>query len=51
MAHQSTILLQGMNTSEGIDNMVLIKEIEDLKSTLEDERNKFNDEINALQVS
>ncbi|KAK9737876.1 hypothetical protein QE152_g10383 [Popillia japonica] len=48
LAHQSTVLLQGLNCEDGLDQ-TLIFEIEDLKRTLEEERNKHNLEITALQ--
>lgn len=52
LAHQSTLILQGL--SENADgegcNIILLQEIEDLKRTLEDERNKYEEEINSLQV-
>ncbi|CAH0555302.1 unnamed protein product [Brassicogethes aeneus] len=48
LAHQSTLILQGLN--EGTNNeMVLLQEIEDLKRSLEDERNKHEEELNSLQ--
>ncbi|CAH1099291.1 unnamed protein product [Psylliodes chrysocephalus] len=50
LKHQSALILQGLNENEDGDNyMMLIQEIEDLKRTLEDERNKFEEEISILQ--
>lgn len=52
LAHQSTLILQGF--SENVDvsqcNMLLLQEIEDLKRALEDDRNKYEEEVNLLQV-
>ncbi|XP_022907757.2 shootin-1-like isoform X2 [Onthophagus taurus] len=48
LAHQSTVLMQGINSDEGFDEMLLF-EIEELKRTIEEERNKHNLEITALQ--
>ncbi|GJQ87326.1 hypothetical protein Trydic_g17374 [Trypoxylus dichotomus] len=48
LAHQSTVLLQGLNCEDGLDQTLLF-EIEDLKRTLEEERNKHNLEIAVLQ--
>ena len=50
MAHQSSLLLQGLNDPNGNDVLVLLQEISNLKGTIEDERNKYEEEINALQV-
>lgn len=50
LAHQSTLLLQGLNDSDSLDSVMLLEEIENLKRSLEDERNKYNLEINVLQV-
>ncbi|CAH2011805.1 unnamed protein product [Acanthoscelides obtectus] len=51
LAHQSTLILQGLNDSDNAgDYMMLLQEIEDLKRTLEDDRNKYEEEINMLQV-
>ncbi|XP_028129325.1 shootin-1 [Diabrotica virgifera virgifera] len=50
LKHQSTLILQGLNESEGSDNyLLLLQEIEDLKRTLEDERNKHDEEVTILQ--
>ncbi|VEN40865.1 unnamed protein product [Callosobruchus maculatus] len=50
LAHQSTLILQGLNENENSgDYMMLLQEIEDLKRTLEDDRNKYEEEISALQ--
>lgn len=51
MAHQSTLLMQGLNSEEGMDAIVLLQEIEELKRALEEERNQHNLELNSLQVS
>ncbi|KRT80246.1 hypothetical protein AMK59_8627, partial [Oryctes borbonicus] len=48
LAHQSTVLLQGLNCEDGLDQTLLF-EIEDVKRTLEDERNRHNLEIAVLQ--
>lgn len=51
LAHQSTLILQGLSeNSDGEDCMVLLQEIEELKRTLEDERNKHDEDISVLQV-
>lgn len=50
MAHQSTLLLQGLSNENQEEFMVLLQDVEELKRTLEDERNKHEEEINALQV-
>lgn len=52
LAHQSTLILQGLseNDDEEGRNIILLQEIEDLKRALEDERNKYEEEINNLQV-
>lgn len=51
LAHQSTLILQGLSeNSDGEDCMVLLEEIEELKRTVEDERNKHEEEISILQV-
>nr|CAI5868101.1 unnamed protein product [Callosobruchus analis] len=50
LAHQSTLILQGLNENENSgDYMMLLQEIEDLKRTLEDDRNKYEEEIGVLQ--
>lgn len=49
LAHRSTLLLQGLNADEGMDTMLLMQEIEELKSTLEDERNKHVAELQVMQ--
>ncbi|KAF7276820.1 hypothetical protein GWI33_008894, partial [Rhynchophorus ferrugineus] len=49
LAHQSTLLLQGLGDINNPDSLNLINEIENLKRTLEDERNRHEDEINSLQ--
>ncbi|RZC14245.1 shootin-1 [Asbolus verrucosus] len=48
LKHQSTLLLQGFN-SENEEFILLIQEIEQLKRTMEEERGKYEDEINSLQ--
>lgn len=48
MAHQSTLLLQGLKEENGSE-MMLLEEVEELKRTLEEERNKHEEELNALQ--
>lgn len=51
LAHQSTLILQGLSeNSDGDDCMMLLQEIEELKRTVEDERNKHEEEISLLQV-
>lgn len=42
--------MQGLNADEGLNMIMLFQEIEELKRTLEDERNQYNMEINNLQV-
>lgn len=50
LAHQSTLILQGLSeNSDGEDCMMLLQEIEELKRTVEDERNKHEEEISLLQ--
>nr|CAH7714827.1 unnamed protein product [Callosobruchus chinensis] len=50
LAHQSTLILQGLNENDNSgDYMMLLQEIEDLKRTLEDDRNKYEEEISVLQ--
>nr|XP_023024577.1 shootin-1 isoform X1 [Leptinotarsa decemlineata] len=50
LAHQSTLILQGLNeNSDGVESMMLLQEIEELKRIIEDERSKAEEEINALQ--
>ncbi|KAJ3643735.1 hypothetical protein Zmor_026427 [Zophobas morio] len=49
LAHQSTLLLQGLSNENQEEFMVLLQDVEELKRTLEDERNKHEEEINALQ--
>ncbi|XP_060528197.1 shootin-1-like isoform X2 [Cylas formicarius] len=50
LAHQSTLLLHGLcDDDEGANNLFLLQEIETLKRTLEEERNKYDEEIAGLQ--
>lgn len=50
LKHQSTLLMEGFDPDENQNNLRLLMEIEDLKRTLEDERNRHNREICSLQV-
>lgn len=50
LAHQSTLLMQGLNCDDGLDKLRLLQELEDLKRMLEDERNQYSLELNSLQV-
>lgn len=50
LAHQSTLLMQGLNGADGMDTVMLLQEIEQLKSTLEDERNQYHLEISNMHV-
>ncbi|XP_057667489.1 shootin-1 isoform X1 [Diorhabda carinulata] len=50
LKHQSALIMQGLHESEDSEkSLLLFQEIEDLKRTLEDERNKFEEEISILQ--
>ncbi|XP_066245816.1 uncharacterized protein PF3D7_1120000-like [Euwallacea similis] len=49
LAHQSNLLLQGLNTDNGTDALLLLQEIENLKRTIEDERAKYEEELSSLQ--
>lgn len=49
MAHQSTLLLQNFNSDEGNESMLLLQEVEQLKRTIEEERNRHEEEIGILQ--
>lgn len=51
LAHQSNLLLQGLNSENGTDSLMLLQDIETLKRTIEDERAKYEEELNILQVS
>lgn len=53
LAHQSSLLLQGFseNADDNQCNLVFLQEIEGLKRALEDDRNKYEEEINLLQVN
>lgn len=51
LAHQSTLLMQGLHLDDGLDKVMLLQEIEDLRRALEDERNQHNLELSSLQVS
>ncbi|KAG5871466.1 hypothetical protein JTB14_026918, partial [Gonioctena quinquepunctata] len=49
LAHQSTLILQGLNENpDGKECMMLLQELEELKRTLEEERNKADEEITML---
>ncbi|EFA09805.1 shootin-1 [Tribolium castaneum] len=49
LAHQSTLLLEGLG-SENQDNfMVLLQDVEQMKRTLEEERNRHEEEVSSLQ--
>ncbi|CAG9865021.1 unnamed protein product [Phyllotreta striolata] len=48
LKHQSALIIQGLQ-EDGGKYMMLIQEIEDLKNTLEEERNRHEEEINMLQ--
>lgn len=50
LKHQSTILLEGLDPEGGTDCLRLLAEMEELKRTVEDERNKYSLEISILQV-
>lgn len=50
LAHQSTLLMQGLNNDDGLDKLLLLQEIEELKRTLEEERNQHSLDVNSLQV-
>lgn len=50
LAHQSNLLLQGLNNDDnGTDQLVLLQDIESLKRTIEDERARYEDELNSFQ--
>jgi len=49
LAHQSNLLLQGLNDENGTDTLVLLQDIENLKRIIEDERARYEEEINSLQ--
>lgn len=51
LAHRSTLLMQGLNSGEGLDTMMLLQEIDELKRGLEEERNQHSLELNSLQVN
>jgi chromosome segregation ATPase len=50
LAHQSTLLLQGLNNENQEEFLLLLQDVEQLKRSLEDERNKHEEEISLLQV-
>jgi hypothetical protein len=49
LAHQSTLLLQGLNNENQEEFLLLLQDVEQLKRSLEDERNKHEEEISLLQ--
>ncbi|ENN83342.1 hypothetical protein YQE_00299, partial [Dendroctonus ponderosae] len=49
LAHQSNLLLQGLSEENGTDSLMLLQEIESLKRTIEEERTKYEEELNGLQ--
>ncbi|XP_030761898.1 shootin-1 isoform X2 [Sitophilus oryzae] len=49
LKHQSTLIMQGLNDSNGTESLILLQEIENLKRTLEDERSRHEEELNSLQ--
>lgn len=49
LAHQSNLLLQGLNSENGTDSLMLLQDIETLKRTIEDERAKYEEELSILQ--
>lgn len=49
LAHQSNLLLQGLNDENGTDTLVLLQDIENLKRTIEDERSRYEEELNGVQ--
>ncbi|KAH1000187.1 hypothetical protein HUJ04_000109 [Dendroctonus ponderosae] len=48
LAHQSNLLLQGLSEENGTDSLMLLQEIESLKRTIEEERTKYEEELNGL---
>ncbi|KAK9880028.1 hypothetical protein WA026_008545 [Henosepilachna vigintioctopunctata] len=49
LAHQSTLLMNGISADNVENCIALLKEVEELKRTQEEERIKYEEEINALQ--